>query len=618
MNNNLSFSVIMPTYNQCTFIRRAILSLFQQSYPFWELIIINDGSTDETDLYIKDYLNDKRVTYFKNTKNMGLGVALNQGIDAAKYEYIAYLPSDDYYFRNHLETISEKYSSQNTILVYSGIQFYDNDSLQSSKTTNTNSIIKGYCLQLVQTSHKKVSVRWTQRNEWISDNLFAMYWVKLISLGHFVATNRITAYWTMHPNQRHLLISEKYGGNINKVRRHYMIDTPMKIRLSKRKFLDEYDIYKKYQNKFVKSDESMKILLVGELSYNPERIYALEEAGHELFGLWLPSPIMSLSNIGPFPFGHIHEINVNNWKKEVEEIKPSIIYAMTNWESISFVYDVVKELPEIPYVWHYKEGPQIAIRSGLWNKLLYLYNNATVRIYINSTVKQWYEQFIPTKGVSFIMDADLPKKEVFNNSFSRKLSDTDGEIHTLCIGRIIGIQSNDILNLMKCHIHFHIYCENDNPIDNMKLEYYKKCAPNYFHIHSRCSSEKWTKEFSKYDAGWLHCFRSQNNNELIRANWDDLNIPARVSTYMVAGLPMILFNNEGNIVAIQKCIKELEIGVLFDTIDELAIKLYNKPYMNRLKKNVITNRYRFSFDYYLPQLIQLFKEAVKKQTKWNN
>jgi glycosyltransferase involved in cell wall biosynthesis len=64
MNNNLSFSVIMPTYNQCTFIRRAILSLFQQSYPFWELIIINDGSTDETDLYIKDYLNDKRVTYF--------------------------------------------------------------------------------------------------------------------------------------------------------------------------------------------------------------------------------------------------------------------------------------------------------------------------------------------------------------------------------------------------------------------------------------------------------------------------------------------------------------------------------------------------------------------------
>ena len=98
MSNKIQFSVLMPTYNQCAFIRRAILSLMKQTYEEWELIIINDGCTDETEEYIADYLQDARVTYIKNEENTGLGHALNQGLDAAKYDYIAYLPSDDYYF----------------------------------------------------------------------------------------------------------------------------------------------------------------------------------------------------------------------------------------------------------------------------------------------------------------------------------------------------------------------------------------------------------------------------------------------------------------------------------------------------------------------------------------
>ena len=64
MNNR--FTVIMPTYNQAGFIRRAIQSLLNQTLQEWELIIINDGSTDATCSYVTPFLTDKRFTYVEN------------------------------------------------------------------------------------------------------------------------------------------------------------------------------------------------------------------------------------------------------------------------------------------------------------------------------------------------------------------------------------------------------------------------------------------------------------------------------------------------------------------------------------------------------------------------
>lgn len=82
------FSVIMPTYNQCSFIRRAIYSLMEQTEELWELIIVNDGSTDETETYIEDYLKDKRIRYIKNIENEGIGRSINKGLEVARYNCI--------------------------------------------------------------------------------------------------------------------------------------------------------------------------------------------------------------------------------------------------------------------------------------------------------------------------------------------------------------------------------------------------------------------------------------------------------------------------------------------------------------------------------------------------
>ena len=160
------FSVIMPTYNQSGFIKRAILSLYQQTYPDWELIIINDGCNDDTEKYIADYLPDERIVYIKNELNQGLGFAINQGLNLAKYSYIAYLPSDDYYYDNHLQLFMDKFEeSEDTALVVSGIKFNYNDSYFPSYNYYSPQLVEGFSPQLVQTAHRKTGDRWTEREE---------------------------------------------------------------------------------------------------------------------------------------------------------------------------------------------------------------------------------------------------------------------------------------------------------------------------------------------------------------------------------------------------------------------------------------------------------------------
>ena len=134
MNKRITdgFTVIMPTYNQCRFIRKAIGSILKQTFNNWELIVINDGCTDETEKYLSDYLSHPNIRYLKNERNMGLGYALNIGLDNATYEKIAYLPSDDFFYANHLQILYDEFEKQSdTILVANGVKYENPDSLNN-------------------------------------------------------------------------------------------------------------------------------------------------------------------------------------------------------------------------------------------------------------------------------------------------------------------------------------------------------------------------------------------------------------------------------------------------------------------------------------------------------
>ena len=100
------FSVIIPVYNGARFIEEAINCVFKQTYTDWEIIIINDGSKDETPKILEKYTDNEKILII-NQENQGVSVARNNGVLHAKGDYIAFLDADDLWHENHLEVLNE-------------------------------------------------------------------------------------------------------------------------------------------------------------------------------------------------------------------------------------------------------------------------------------------------------------------------------------------------------------------------------------------------------------------------------------------------------------------------------------------------------------------------------
>lgn len=96
-------SIIMPSYNTAVYITESIQSVLAQTYEDWELIIVDDCSTDNTDEVVNSYLLDKRIRYIKNENNSGAAMSRNRALREAKGKWIAFLDSDDLWESNKLQ-----------------------------------------------------------------------------------------------------------------------------------------------------------------------------------------------------------------------------------------------------------------------------------------------------------------------------------------------------------------------------------------------------------------------------------------------------------------------------------------------------------------------------------
>ena len=116
LDSDVKVSVFMPVFNSEDYLNEAIDSILNQTYSNFELIVLNDGSTDRSKDIIFSY-SDSRIKYFENEKNMGLAYSRNRGLDLCSREYIAIFDSDDVCKKNRLELQLKVLSeSPNTIV----------------------------------------------------------------------------------------------------------------------------------------------------------------------------------------------------------------------------------------------------------------------------------------------------------------------------------------------------------------------------------------------------------------------------------------------------------------------------------------------------------------------
>lgn len=96
-------SIIMPSYNTASYVKDSVQSVFDQTYPNWELIIVDDCSPDNTDEIVAPLLSDKRIRYLKNEVNSGAAVSRNRALREARGKWVAFLDSDDLWMPEKLE-----------------------------------------------------------------------------------------------------------------------------------------------------------------------------------------------------------------------------------------------------------------------------------------------------------------------------------------------------------------------------------------------------------------------------------------------------------------------------------------------------------------------------------
>lgn len=119
MSNKVS--VVIPSYNCAQYLSRAINSVLQQSYSNFEIIIVDDGSTDNTGEIIASYNTNEKIKYFYQS-NGGVSTARNAGIRNSSGEYIAFLDADDYWAKDKLEKQMKVFMADRNIkLVHSNI-----------------------------------------------------------------------------------------------------------------------------------------------------------------------------------------------------------------------------------------------------------------------------------------------------------------------------------------------------------------------------------------------------------------------------------------------------------------------------------------------------------------
>jgi len=204
-------SVIIPTYNRAKVLPRAIESVLTQTYDDFELIIVDDASTDDTAAVVEQF-DDNRVQYYCLDENSGANAARNKGVERSSGELISFLDSDDELLNTHIERVVNKILELGNSVggVYTSYEIIQNRKktgirLAKNKLTSPADVVADYkmggfsCLTIRKNTFKKVG-RLDEKFPACQDQEFLI---------------RFLHHYDIHPITEVLLIYHKHGQQIS-------------------------------------------------------------------------------------------------------------------------------------------------------------------------------------------------------------------------------------------------------------------------------------------------------------------------------------------------------------------------------------------------------------------
>ena len=137
-NKKMKFSVIIPLYNKAPYVRKALETVCAQTYRDYEIIVINDGSTDNSSIIAEEYLKGIGGVNYKilQQKNAGVAAARNNGVAQANGDYLAFLDADDWWKPTYLERMAQLIEDYPDAGLYASNYFYHKDGKNIVKVKN--------------------------------------------------------------------------------------------------------------------------------------------------------------------------------------------------------------------------------------------------------------------------------------------------------------------------------------------------------------------------------------------------------------------------------------------------------------------------------------------------
>lgn len=251
-------SLIMPTYNHEKFIKKSISSILNQTYSFLELIIIDDGSTDNTSMIINEF-NDNRINYFYQ-KNKGvnkLNETINKGLSKSKGTLVTMLTSDDYIPHDRFANQVNFFKNENIDLVFGNITLVD-------EKDNIIKLIKPSIDKNYNSLSKKLKIKKYFENNYIPQPSTLIRMSALKKIGGYLQEDYM--YAEDYPTQLNLMINGDVR-YINKNFSFYRLHDSQMTRLHQDKMIESdnrylIEFYKKLpdKKKFITGFENLSAL----------------------------------------------------------------------------------------------------------------------------------------------------------------------------------------------------------------------------------------------------------------------------------------------------------------------------------------------------------------------